>query len=98
VRKVLVVGLLLVVVISLVTLAGAKKFAATPASDYPGPLGSIPNGGVITDITWGKGRSVSIEMWRDEYYSYKVDYVEFGESQEGPEDVGLGMADQWAPI
>lgn len=95
-KKVLVVGLLVMLVISLGALAGGKKFAKTPAGDYPGLLGSIPNGGIITDITWGKGRSVNIEVWR--YYSYEVNYVVFDESREGPEDVGLGKHDQWAPI
>jgi hypothetical protein len=97
-KKVLVVGLLVMLVISLGALALERKFAKIPAGNYPGPLGSIPRGGTITDITWGSGRLVNIESWRDDFYDYKVDVVEFPETQESPEDVGLGMADQWAPI
>ena len=43
-------------------------------------------------------RGITAEYWDDGSYGYEVDVVEFPETEESPEDVGLGMADQWAPI
>jgi hypothetical protein len=98
VKKVLVVGLLLVMAGSLGVLAFGKKFVVSTDGFFPGPLGSVPNGGIIKDITWGRGRSANIIMWSNEDWAYKTEYIVFRESEEGPEDIGLGMADQWAPI
>jgi hypothetical protein len=100
-RRLLITGLVAVVLVSTVfwgVLAFERIFVKTDYANPVGPLGSIPWGDPITDITWGKGRIINIEIWRPWSYSYLVLTIKIDEPQEGPEDIGLGKADQWAPI
>jgi len=101
-KKALIIGLVAVVLVPLIS-------SATLGIDWPWnkPTGRSATS-TIVDVLWGgNGRSAALVYFvrEDDPWDleppveyYVNDCYLWDEGEESPNDVGLGMADQWAPI
>ena len=89
-KKILVIGLVMLLVIFVVSMVGFGMERLCG-----------PNPGTVTDVCWGRGRLMNITFQVKDGLGKVHNIVEvltWYEGDESPNDVSLGRADQWEPV